>query len=244
MNVEYTHSENLHTLTGAEAALRFLWKDTMPASLLDVGCGIGTWLRAAQNLGVADIYGIDGVEIAEDALLIPRHLFARFDLTTRLQLGRKFAVAVCLEVAEHLPATAAEVLIATLTDHADTIYFSAACPGQAGQHHINCQWPEYWQALFNQCGFVCDDAVRWQIWDMPEIEPWYRQNLFIATKNAVKAGTESRLASVVHPAMLPSLEFTSLAQSRQQIEAGCLPLSWYISTPVRAYYAKIQRRLT
>jgi ribosomal protein L11 methylase PrmA len=31
-----------------------------PNSLLDVGCGLGTWLKMATTLGVTDVMGVDG----------------------------------------------------------------------------------------------------------------------------------------------------------------------------------------
>jgi ubiquinone/menaquinone biosynthesis C-methylase UbiE len=31
-----------------------------PRSILDVGCGTGSWLRVAENNSVPDIFGVDG----------------------------------------------------------------------------------------------------------------------------------------------------------------------------------------
>jgi ribosomal protein L11 methylase PrmA len=31
-----------------------------PTSILDVGCGIGTWLSVARELGVENVYGVEG----------------------------------------------------------------------------------------------------------------------------------------------------------------------------------------
>jgi len=42
---------SLHTLQGAAAALSAIFGSGAPKSLLDVGCGTGTWLRAAMDLG-------------------------------------------------------------------------------------------------------------------------------------------------------------------------------------------------
>ncbi len=46
----------------------------MPDSLLDAGCGTGTWLRAAQELGVNNIFGVDGIAVEADQLLISKSL--------------------------------------------------------------------------------------------------------------------------------------------------------------------------
>lgn len=246
MTIDYDHLKNTHSLAGPQAAIPLLFRDLKPASLLDVGCGVGTWLRAAYDLGIADVLGVDGVDIPEDMLLIPKNLFNHFDFTQPLRLGRRFDVALCLEVAEHLEPNAGALLITSLTEHADTIFFSAACPGQAGQHHLNCQWPAYWQTHFNTRGFVCDDNPRWRIWNIDAVEPWYRQNLFVATRSPMNAGKETRIKPVIHPKMLKwILDRQSLerhSQCRLQIEQGSELLAWYVKTPVKAFWHKLARR--
>ncbi len=142
MGVEYNHEQNLHTQEGPRAALPLILEGTKPKSLLDVGCGLGTWMKAALGLGIPEVLGVDGVSLGKDKLLVPAELFRLHDLTKSWSLGRRFEVALCLEVAEHLEAGSAATLIDSLVSHADVIYFSAACPGQPGQHHVNCQWPE------------------------------------------------------------------------------------------------------
>ena len=52
--------------------------------------------------GVPDILGIDGVDVSERQLLIPRKSFCQHDLTQPWDLGRQFDAVLCLEVAEHL----------------------------------------------------------------------------------------------------------------------------------------------
>lgn len=231
MTVNYDHSQNLHTVSGPQAAMPLLFATGMPRSLLDVGCGTGTWLKTAQDFGVADIFGVDGVDVPAEKLLIPAKFFRRQDLTQPWDLGRKFEAAICLEVAEHLPENSALTLVQLLTSHADTIFFSAAAPGQDGQNHINCQWPDYWQKKFNECGFVCSDDVRWRIWRDDRVEPWYRQNLFCARRDPAQAGREERIAAVAHPA---NLEIMFNGTFRARIEA---------SAP-RGIYGKLRRYIS
>jgi SAM-dependent methyltransferase len=205
MAIDYDHSQNIHTLAGARAALSVLLGDRAPRSLLDVGCGTGTWLRAALDCGIPDVFGVDGVALTRERFHAPKTTYRQIDFTQPFALNRRFDVVLCLEVAEHLTAAAAEPFIQSLTRHGDTILFSAACPNQPGQHHINCQWPEYWQALFNRSGFACEDSLRWRIWRDGRIEPWYRQNVFQARKDP-SAGTEARIEPVIHPDMWPHLD--------------------------------------
>lgn len=246
MSIAYHHDDNLHTLDGAKAGVKYLIAGKGIHSLLDVGCGTGTWLRAAQDAGVQEVMGVDGVAVDAAALHIKdtdRHVA---DLTKPWRAERRFDLAICLEVAEHLPVDAAPVLIDTLVAHSDIVCFSAACPDQPGENHINCQWPDWWQQLFNERGFACDDSIRWQWWNDDRIEPWYRQNAFVARRSD-KAGNEPRIPRVVHPAMLSHLiagqQNAMFEEHRRQIENGALPLTWSLLLPLRAVVAKVRRAI-
>lgn len=242
-SVDYSYDLNRHTLDGARAALSSLFQNAVPVSLLDVGCGCGTWIKGAMDMGVVDVYGVDGADIPKERLYFPSDRFQQVNLAGEWDLGRKFDVVLCLEVAEHIDALCAGLFMRNLAVHSDTIFFSAACPGQGGQHHVNCQWPGYWQQLFNANGFVCDDAVRWRIWEMREIECWYRQNLFVARRDPARAGSEPRIRAVVHPELLPFI-WTKEQDSewRKIAEAGRMPGAWYASAMWKAYCAKLRRR--
>lgn len=243
MSIDYEYLNNLHTLEGPRKALPILLEGLNPTSLLDVGCGTGTWLKAAIELGITDVFGIDGVDISPANLLFPSHLFKCTDLSHNWDLGRRFDLVSCLEVAEHLDKNLSSNLIKSLTAHSDNVIFAAACPNQGGQHHVNCQWPSYWQQLFNAEGFECDDAVRWKIWDEQSIEPWYRQNIFIATRSD-NAGQEKRIKSVIHSEMLQYLSMPEVIQNyMNQIRNGSASVAWYLITPLEAIFNKLLNKL-
>jgi SAM-dependent methyltransferase len=241
--IDYDHSQNLHTLAGARAALSVLFADSKPQSLLDVGCGVGTWLKAALESKISDVFGVDGIAVHPEKFLVSKSLFRQQDFTKAWDLGRKFDAALCLEVAEHLDAEFAEPLIDSITRHADTVIFSAACPGQGGQHHLNCQWPSYWQNLFNQKGYACVDSLRWKLWDDERVEPWYRQNIFLAHREASRAGTEPRIPSVVHPAIITGMLQDEFHQNVTGIAEGRMPFAWYLHTLFKVLPIKIRGRL-
>ena len=238
----YTHTPEVHSVVGARRTLEVLLAEIQPTSLLDVGCGTGTWVRAALDLGIHDTFCIDGVDPTKIELLIDPLRFHRIDLKDVWNLGRRFDLALCLEVAEHLDESSSEHLVNELVKHSDTILFSAACPGQPGQNHVNCQWPEHWQGLFNRFGFVCSDDIRWRIWNDPQIECWYRQNIFIARHNPSEAGCEPRIQPVIHPEMASTL-FANIASARaeEEIRGGHRPLSWYAETLLSAISGKVLR---
>ena len=49
--------DNFHS---AARILDILFRYYRPNSILDVGCGLGTWLKAAEGFGIADVAGVDG----------------------------------------------------------------------------------------------------------------------------------------------------------------------------------------
>ncbi|HMP96074.1 MAG TPA: class I SAM-dependent methyltransferase [Kiritimatiellia bacterium] len=184
-------------------ALPLLLGGHLPASILDVGCGTGTWLRSALDLGISDVFGLDGVALPPEQLHVPEDRIRIVNLLSDWEVTRTYELVISLEVAEHLPPEAAGEFVRKLTNCGDRVFFSAANEWQPGQNHLNCQWPVYWQELFNRCGFACRDTLRWKIWDDHRIEPWYRQNLFLAERDA-EAGSEPRIPRVVHPDYMPS----------------------------------------
>lgn len=159
--------------------------DLVPASsVVDFGCGQGAWLKACLENGIETVLGLDGDYVNRDKLLVDREQFRAFDLTRTVRLDRRFDLALCLEVAEHLPARSAPVLVESLAAAAPVVLFSAALPRQGGVHHINEQWPTYWEHLFAAHGMRKYDVIRPLIWHDHSIDWWYRQNLYLFTKDS------------------------------------------------------------
>lgn len=133
----------------AEALIR----EFNPSSVVDVGCGTGALLAAFAAHGVRCV----GLENAPAALawLDRRGLAAvRFDLESAAPFpGIRADLAVTVEVAEHLPESAAGRFVSLLCSVSDTVVFTAARPGQGGTDHVNEQPSEYWVARFGSLGF-------------------------------------------------------------------------------------------
>lgn len=148
-------------------------------SALDVGCGVGAWLSVLRERGVEDLAGIDGAWVDEKLLKIPADQFRRADLSGPLSLERRFDLAICLEVAEHLPPDRADGFVAELAGAADFVLFSAAIPFQGGYGHVNEQWQSYWADRFAHRGFAVRDWIRPRLWTDAAIPVWYRENLLL-----------------------------------------------------------------
>jgi SAM-dependent methyltransferase len=167
-------------------------------SVLDIGCGIGTWLRVFQDLGTHDVRGVDGDYVNQNALLIDSSRFTSHDLEQPLHLGRCFDLVVSLEVGEHLHRRHAQTYVDSIVRHANRVLFSAAIPGQGGTNHVNEQWPEYWIELFASRGFRCLDPFRQKFWHEHEIDACYRQNLLLFAE-ASKLDQDTTLCHTPEP---------------------------------------------
>jgi SAM-dependent methyltransferase len=154
-------------------------------SVVDVGCGDGSWLAVFRRHGVSEIVGIDGEYVDGDLLQIPRECFRAGDLTKPFEAGRMFDLAISLEVAEHLPAESAAGFVESLTKLAPVVLFSAAIPFQGGERHVNEQWPDKWAQLFEGHGYVAVDCIRKRVWKNEAVEWWYAQNTLLFAQAAL-----------------------------------------------------------
>lgn len=192
----------------AEIVLSLVFALLRPNSIVDVGCGDGTWLVVARRLGIDEVLGVDG-EYVRPELQIPESSFVAADLRNPLRLARRFDLALSLEVAEHLPAESAEDHAESLASLAPAVLFSAAIPLQGGVNHLNEQWPEYWATLLERRGFSALDCVRSRVWRSVEIEWWYAQNTILYVQQDLLAEMPALAAererhgglplSLVHP---------------------------------------------
>ena len=199
-----------------------------PSSVVDVGCGLGTWLEVFSELGVNEILGIDSVSVDPGKLAIRGDQFVAHDLKEPIRLARRFDLALSLEVAEHLPEESAAVFVDSLTGLAPLVLFSAAIPSQAGIDHVNEQWPEYWAEHFDRRGYVTVDCIRKKVWQNENVERWYVQNilLFVSkdrladyplVKSEYSTTSLSRL-SLVHPRQL--LKHQADIEERDEVIRG------------------------
>lgn len=149
-------------------------------SVVDFGCARGAWLSVWKEFGIETACGVDGDYVDRERLLIEPNFFHAADLAQPIDLERRFDLVQSLEVAEHIPAASASMFLETLTRHSDIVFFSAAAPGQGGEHHINEQPYEYWKSLFAEHGYDMFDCVRPLLAGHGKtIQPWYLYNTFV-----------------------------------------------------------------
>ena len=168
------------SLLAAKTILPLIFQIYTPNSVIDVGCGIGTWLAAFKELVQnARVLGLDG-EYNKGRLLIAADEFIGCNLEDPLpSFSSKFDLVISLEVAEHLSSERAFSFVKELTELGDIVLFSAACPGQGGKNHVNEQWHEYWIKLFEEEKFFTVDWIRPQIMNYLDIPAHYRSNILL-----------------------------------------------------------------
>lgn len=210
----------------AKEIIPIVFEFIQPKSVIDVGCGVGTWLSVFQAFGVEDVLGIDGDYVDKNALEIPKERFLTFDLKSPFKLNRQFDLVVCLEVGEHLPKECAETFVESLTQLAPVILFSAAIPFQGGTDHVNEQWQDYWVKIFQNKGYVAIDCIRNRVWENKRVEFWYAQNMLIFAKREyleLETGyllkqqfenTNTFQRSIVHPSKYLEVVEKCLAETK------------------------------
>jgi SAM-dependent methyltransferase len=169
--------------------------ETFPAArrYVDVGAGTGVFAAEAMRQGL-DVIACErsrGGRVAAGWQGVP---VVPFDLSRDppADVGDGFDVGYCFEVAEHVPASLADRLVAFLASLAPTIVFTAAQPGQGGAGHVNEQAPGYWIERFERGGHAFDAglsanvAARFQergVW-----APWLLHNVLVFRQRSPDAG--------------------------------------------------------
>jgi SAM-dependent methyltransferase len=161
-----------------------------PTSVLDVGCGIGTWLKVAKSRGISDLRGIEGSWLDSSKLQVEPRFVEVVDLEKGFNVGRRFDLVISLEVAEHISESAANRFIESLTCHAPVVLFSAAIPYQGGDHHVNEQFLPYWVERFSRLNYQPLDVIRGKIWSDQTILWWLRQNVVVFVERELLARDE------------------------------------------------------
>ena len=186
--LKYLHEESTHNLESPGLIVPYLIEKFKPGSVVDVGCGIGTFLKVFKQSGVREVLGIDGKWVDRNKLMIDQGEFLETDLEVPIRLGKSYDLVLCLEVAEHLSENAADNIVDSLTGLGKKIVFSAATKYQGGQNHINEQEFSYWKKKFEARGYKVIDLFRPYLWNMEKVQWWYKQNMFLILHNSIDEG--------------------------------------------------------
>ena len=137
----------------AKRLANWISTESTALTVLDIGCGPGTYVRALREVGV-DAIGIDTDErVSEQEYLSQQSLF-----DTKLQAQ----LVLCLEVAEHIDSSLSDAIAASVAGAVEPggmLIWSAAHLGQGGTGHINCQPKSYWHSKLKEAGLERDEET-------------------------------------------------------------------------------------
>jgi SAM-dependent methyltransferase len=184
----------------ARVVTRILFPVLRPASVLDVGCGRGGWLKAWRHAGAVECVGLDGAYVQRSELHVPPEDFLALDLARPFDLKRTFDLVQSLEVAEHLPREHSHAFVDSLIRHGDIVLFSAAVVGQGGENHVNERPLEFWREAFAAKGYAAFDLLRPLVRNSVEVKPWYRNNTVLYANER----GEARLPPTARGARVPA----------------------------------------
>ena len=158
-------------------------------SIIDLGCGIGSFLEGANEAGCTDMLGIEiHLENAQKYIVdsIDKYI-QKGDITSQLNIERTFDCCISFEVAEHILPEMSQNFVKNLVKYSDKyIIFTAAPPSQPCRRHINLREKDFWMNLIEKENFSYQHELvekcleRWKEF---KIVPWYIfNNLMIFVK--------------------------------------------------------------
>lgn len=235
------HYGAAHSVQSSRAVVPFVMSLVPATSVIDVGCGVGQWLRVFKECGVDRVIGIDGGHVPRSKRLINPDEFIEADLSSPPELNDRFDLVVSLEVAEHLRPDLADNFCDYLVTLGNTLLFSAAIPGQTGENHVNEQPHEYWHEKFRARGYEIFDVFRLRFWHDDRVNWWYRQNMYLITRDPIS--TQQPLPkggyTAIHPEMF-EMYSRRIDELEHEIEQASPRLR--IKDLLRAGLAKISNR--
>ncbi|WP_170167441.1 TylF/MycF/NovP-related O-methyltransferase [Amphritea balenae] len=227
------------SMRSAGKLLSKLFSDFKPKSVVDFGCGIGSWLCVAESLGVNNLVGLDGEWVTKDQLLSKNIHFHAVDfqseeenyLSKLLSLNACCELAISVEVAEHFDESYANRFVKSIACSSDLIIFGAAVPLQGGTNHVNEQPQSYWINKFKREGFLCFDYFRPDFWNDPEVETWYKQNTFLFVREEklqlypfLQEESQVFIENIIHPDLFMKKINDSMLQRADKLRDAALEI--------------------
>lgn len=122
-----------------------------PCSVIDFGCANGLHLANFKDLG-AECFGVEGtlhyrqyIEENYDGE------YAILDLRIAFDLRKRFELAICIDVLEHIEEEFAQTAVDNISRHADILCITAS-PVTNARYHPNGRKKDYWVKKFELSG--------------------------------------------------------------------------------------------
>ena len=131
----------------ADRLAKWIKEELNPATILDIGCGPGTYVDSFRDAGMQAV----GLDI-DDRVHGQEHLTYK----SLLDIDSESAeVVICLEVAEHIDTEFEDQVVDRVASTVKkTLIWTAAAVGQGGIGHINCKDKQEWADKLTAVGLV------------------------------------------------------------------------------------------
>lgn len=170
-----------------ELITKLIYDKFKPKSVVDFGCGSGTYLYFFSKLGVNKVKGFEGSQNAIELALIDEESINKCDITKKVELNETYDLCICFEVAEHLPKDCVDAFLDNLCSSSTTILFTAAPPGQGGRHHVNLKPVQYWIQKFDERHYCYQKSLTDEFKKELDVTistlSWMKTNIMIFQKN-------------------------------------------------------------
>lgn len=151
----YKYARNYSIVT-MDWLLEFMGFD----SVVDFGCGIGSYLESAHNKNVKKIKGYDiGGDYAKKYTPENVQPYIEYTDCTQPMKTEKYDCVISFETAEHIEPSGTDQFCENIVQALSNdgyLFFTGAPEGQDGCGHINCQSKFYWMSQFISRGLEFD----------------------------------------------------------------------------------------
>lgn len=159
-------------------AIGMFFKTQKASTVLDLGCGLGTYVQVLRRAGIR----ADGVDGNPHTAELSGGLCSVVDLTLQQDLGR-YDWVLSLEVGEHIPAEFQEAFLDNVTHHAEKgVILSWAIPGQGGRGHVNCRENGWVVSSMAVRGFLYNWDTSHLLRSFSSSCPWFSHTLMVFTR--------------------------------------------------------------
>jgi len=173
-----------------------LWEYVKPKTVIDLGCGLGFFLKACADKG-AKIQPVDGDWVKDLSTEVDKDSYVFADLNEPFSDTKRYDLAASIEVAEHLKPARSRGFVSDLCGLSNIVLFSAGVPGQGGSGHINLKFQDAWARIFAQEGYSCYDPLRRPMAAKEGVYKWFIQNTLLFVKDGTKISAKLSAQKIV-----------------------------------------------
>jgi len=148
------HMNKVHTDRGT---LLYLKEKYNIQTMVDIGCGPGDMVQIANDRGIKTI-GIDGDFTLTYPPALRENILLHDFCDGPAPLTDEYDLGWSVEFLEHVE----EKYVPNFMDafaRCKYVVCTAAPPGQAGHHHVNCRDLDYWREVFSEYKLEYDEEV-------------------------------------------------------------------------------------